>query len=117
MPEEARVQRWLKIIVAVMGLLILFVLGTIVFTVLGKAGKKEDAPGSEAVTENVSPEIPATPFEYDVDIPAQAMVIETRVDGGTLVLRLSLPQGGEEIIILDMASGAVRGRVRLKPGS
>lgn len=123
-PEEARVQRWLKIIVVALGALILVMLGIIVSTVLGKADKKEDAQTPQVVTETATAPwssapvaAPGAPFALDVDIPAQAMVADSQVDGNLLILRLSLPRGGEEIIILDIVSGAERGRVRLKPGS
>lgn len=117
-PEEARMQRLLKIIVAGLGVLILIVLGVMVVTILNRTGNKQDAPSPEVVTEQDNRRaLPAAaPFDYGVPIPSRAMVIETRVDGDTLVLRLALADGAEEIWVLDMTTGGLRGKIRLKAG-
>ncbi len=41
-----------------------------------------------------------------IDLPAGARVMETRMDGGRLLIRLELAGGGERILINDARTGA-----------
>lgn len=111
--EEVRVQRILKLVVIGLGILILVVLGIMVYMVVnGRSGQDaHTAAGVIAAGENAA----ATPYSHDIAIPRHAMVIESRVDGSTLMLRLTLPEGGEEIMMVDMPTGKVLGHMRMLP--
>jgi hypothetical protein len=41
-----------------------------------------------------------------IELPAGAKVVESRLDGGRILMRLSLAGGGEQILIIDADSGA-----------
>ena len=112
--EEVRVQRILKLVVIGLGLLIVGVLGLMVYTVFSGGRTGHDGQTADGVTAAVGT-IGGAPYSHDIAIPRHAMVIESRVDGSTLMLRLTLPEGGEEIMMVDMPSGKVVGRMRLLP--
>ena len=95
--------RALKAIVIGMGVLI--ILGVILLVVL-LAQKSGDTIGS--VLEEGKP-----PVDTRVALPAGAEVMETRIGGGRIVLRLRLPDGNGRLIILDAATGRQTGQTEL----
>ncbi len=95
--------RALKAIVIGMGVLI--ILGVILLVVL-LAQKSGDKIGS-VLTEGKPPVI------ADIVLPAGAQVVETRVGGERIVLRLRLPDGKVRLIILDAATGRQTGQTEL----
>jgi len=112
--EEIRVQRILKLVVIGLGLLIVGVLGMMIYTVVSGGRSGQDVSAADGVTAD-GKNAAATPYSHDIAIPRHAMVIESRVDGSTLMLRLTLPEGGEEIMMIDMPTGKVVGRMRMLP--
>ena len=56
--------------------------------------------------------------EADVALPDGCGIAETLVEGERLLLRLEGPaaRGCAQIVVIDLESGAVRGRLRLQPG-
>lgn len=112
--EEVRVQRILKLVVIGLGLLIVGVLGMMIYTVVSGGRSGQDVSAADGVTAG-GKNAAATPYSHDITIPRHAMVIESRVDGSTLMLRLTLPEGGEEIMMIDMPTGKVLGRMRMLP--
>jgi hypothetical protein len=98
--------RSLKALVIFMGLLIVAGLGLVVY---GMVSQVSDMPEATAGFD-----------EAEVPLPTGCSVVETRVDGDRLVVRTDGPDGFEpcqRIIIIDLESGEVLGRVRFKPGS
>ncbi|MFZ2018513.1 MAG: hypothetical protein WAU90_07550 [Methyloceanibacter sp.] len=102
-PRQVRV---LKIAVIVMGLLLVggfaFVLAAIVYQA-SRGGQA--TPSAEAAPGSTPSELP---------IPKDASVTTLALDGNRLALHLNSPQGGE-IVVIDVATGKVLARIRLKP--
>ncbi len=55
----------------------------------------------------------------EVAVPDGCSVVETLAEGDRLLLRLEGPaeRGCAQIVVVDLESGAVRGRLRLAPGA
>ncbi len=96
----------IKALVSIMGLLILAGLGLLVYGMVGQVS------GIAA---------PGDPDGFDqtvISLPIGCSVAETRVDGDRLVVRTEGPLGHkscQEIIIIDLQSGEVVGRVKIEP--
>jgi hypothetical protein len=103
-PRQVRV---LKIAVIVMGILLVggfaFVLAAIVYQA-SKMGQ-----GSAAAPEATAP--PGT--ETELAIPADATVTSLALDGDRLALHLN-SGAGPEIVVIDITTGKVIARIRLK---
>ena len=104
----------IKILVIFMGLLILAGLGLLVYGVVNQVSEVA-GPGGP-----VAPDAPGGFDEVEIPLPAGCSVVETRVDGGRLIVRTDGPDSNapcQKIIIIDLESGEVLGRVRFKLGS
>jgi hypothetical protein len=101
-PRQVRV---LKVAVIVMGLLLVggfaFVLAAIVYQ--ASKGGQDGAGGAGG-----------TGVETDLPIPKDATVTSLSLDGDRLALHLSSP-AGPEIAVVDLKTGKVIARIRLKP--
>lgn len=86
--------RFLKAIVAGMGIVLMIGLAVIVATLLKRSGAKPVAH-SGAVT-----------------LPAGARLLETTLGEGSIVLHVQ-DEGGDTLVILDARTGVETGRVRL----
>lgn len=87
--------RFLKAIVAAMGLVLVIGFAVVVATLIKRAGTKT-----------------AAPRESTVALPAGAQVVDTTIAGGVIVLRVA--NGAQEtLIILDGKTGTETGRVHL----
>jgi hypothetical protein len=95
--------RALKAMVIGMGVLI--IIGVIVLVVL-VAQKSGDQIGG--VLAEGKP-----PVAANVTLPAGAEILETRVGGERIVLRLRLADGNGRILILDAATGRLTGQTEL----
>lgn len=120
-PQEARLQRILKIIVLVLGIAILAVLGIIVSKIVGGFSKDDplvDAP-TLAITESEEEAVAgseagaAKVINQDLHLPKGAAIVDMTLGDGMLAVRYRLASGAEEIALLDMADGVLRGRVRV----
>ncbi|HLO22124.1 MAG TPA: hypothetical protein VK193_01705 [Methyloceanibacter sp.] len=105
-PRQVRV---LKIAVIVMGLLLVggfaFVLAAIVYQA-SRGG--QSTPSAEAAAGA------GTPALSELQIPKDATVTSLALDGDRLALHLTSPAGGE-IAVIDVRSGKVIARIKLKP--
>ena len=103
-PRQVRV---LKVAVIVMGLLLVggfaFVLAAIVYQA-SRGGQATSPAEAAAGTSTLS----------ELSIPKDASVTTLALDGNRLALHLDSPQGGE-IVVIDVATGKVLARIRLKP--
>jgi hypothetical protein len=101
-PRQVRV---LKVAVIVMGLLLVggfaFVLAAIVYQ--ASKGGQDGAGGAGG-----------TGVETDLPIPKDATVTSLSLDGDRLALHLNSP-AGPEIAVVDLKTGKVIARIRLKP--
>lgn len=104
---NARQARILKIAVIVMGLMLVagFValLGAIVYQA-SRSGESASAPAAA----------PPAGETRALAVPAGAEISRIAMDGDRLAVHLSGPSGSE-IVVLDMRTGAVLSRVRLRP--
>jgi len=90
-----------------LGVLILLALGALVGGLIAKSGgggRESPAAGASAA--------------YDVTIPAtgSAEIAGATIDDGRLVVRLS-GAAGDELVVMDPATGRVLGRVRVAPNA
>ena len=106
-PRQVRV---LKIAVIVMGLLLVggfaFVLAAIVYQA-SRGGQSAPLAGAEAAGALGS-------SQSELSIPKDATVTSLALDGDRLALHLNSAAGGE-IAVIDLATGKVVARIRLKP--
>ena len=110
-PRQVKV---LKIAVIVMGLLLVggfaFVLAAIVYQ--ASRGGQAIQPGGADAAGGTSGA--GTPASSELPIPEDAVVTSLALEGNRLALHLSSPQGAE-IVVVDVSTGKVLARVRLKP--
>lgn len=107
-PRQVKV---LKIAVIMMGLLLVggfaFVLAAIVYQA-SRGGQSTPSAEAEATAGG------RTPALSELPIPKDATVTSLALDGDRLALHLSSPAGGE-IAVIDLRSGKVIARIKLKP--
>ncbi len=112
-PRQVRV---LKIAVIVMGLLLVggfaFVLAAIVYQA-SRGGQDEAVPAGTVSAETVSAAVPDG-VEAELAIGKDASVTALALDGDRLAIHLNSPSG-PEIAVIDLATGKVIARIRLKP--
>jgi Family of unknown function (DUF6476) len=94
--------RGLTIFVAVMGVVIVLGFAVVIATIAGRLARG-DGGGPHAFT--------APP----IAIPKGARVAAMTAGANRLVLRLELAGGGQEIVIIDLASGRRLGTIALNP--
>lgn len=102
-PNDSHINiRALKIIVVVMGILIVIGVAVIVVTIVNRLRAMSDAAP------------PAGFGEVAVPVAEGARVTDMTADDGRLLLRLE--ESGEiRVVIIDLATGAPLGTVRLEP--
>ncbi len=98
--------RALKVLVVVMG--VLLVVGTIglVLAVMNRANHPVAATPAPVVTAGTN---------STIDLPAGAKVIGTELSGDRVLIRLSLADGGEQLLTVNTATGARVGTITLRP--
>jgi hypothetical protein len=102
--------RGLKALVIILG--VLLVGGTV--TLIGAMIWRGSHPlGTGAVGRSAGTARPA--FATTLDLPSGATVLSAQADGGRLVLRLGLPDGRQQLVIIDEGSGARLGTIELRP--
>ena len=111
-PAQARMQRILKIVVASLGAMILLILGIIVVTVLGRMGSEPEnrEPTATALEQRVPA---ATVASGLVTLPEGGTVNGMTMADGLLALQVTTQDGGSQIMIIDLATGAVKSRLTL----
>ena len=96
----------IKALVIFMGLLILAGLGLLVYGAVGQVSEIAGPSTADGFDETV------------ITLPVGCSVVETRVDGDRLIVRTDGPLGYKpcrKIIIIDLQSGEVVGRVSIVP--
>ena len=110
-PRQVKV---LKVAVIVMGLLLVggfaFVLAAIVYQA-SRGGQATPSAEAAAGSGTSGAGIPAL---SELPIPKDATVTSLALDGDRLALHLTSPAGGE-IAVIDVRSGKVVARIKLKP--
>ena len=96
----------IKVLVIFMGLLIVAGLGLLVYGMVNQVSRIAGPGTADGFDETV------------ISLPIGCSVVETRVDGDRLVVRTDGPLDYEacrKIIIIDLQSGEVVGRVKIVP--
>jgi hypothetical protein len=95
--------RALRAIVIVLGVLIVLGFGGLVAAV-GMRFANMRAPAA-----------PRFFADAKVTLPHEAVVLSGEVSGDRYVLHLGLPSGDRQLVVIDLATGAVLGRIDLVP--
>lgn len=92
--------RALKILVIVMGVMIVVGVAVLVSVIIGRVS------GAAST---------ARPFVgAPIDLPPGARIEGMTADANRLVLRLALPDGASELVVIDLATGARLGTIPLR---
>ena len=92
--------RSLKILVVVMGIMLVVGFALLVALVTGKLLRGGNTPRSFAIT--------------TIDIPRDARLGAMTTGADRLVLELVLPEGGHQLVIVDLATGARLGTIEFR---
>jgi hypothetical protein len=92
--------RVLKVLVVVMGVMLIGGFAVLVAVVAGRLSRGGSAPRSFAATA--------------IDIPRDARIEAMTVGTDRLVLELVLSQGGHQLVVVDLATGARLGTIELR---
>jgi hypothetical protein len=96
--------RALKVLVVVMGVMIIAGVGVLAAVI---AGRLSSAPPP--------PQHPVREYTAPLEIPHGARIGGMATSADRLVLRLVLPEGHEQYVIVDLATGARLGTIDLAP--
>ncbi len=96
--------RALKILVVVMGVMLVVGFAVLVVVVAGRVSRSGPAP--TAARGFASPSI---------DIPRDARIEAMTVGPDRLVIALALPEGGRQVLVIDLATGIRLGTIQLHP--
>ncbi len=120
---NVRQTRYLKIIVIVMGLMLVFGFIALAIAVMNKASKKKAARKLAALSApadkskaKISAQnlIDQSVLKKDIalDLPKKAKVLSYKVSGTTMFLHIAA-KNANQIIVLDMVSGEIKSRIHL----
>lgn len=96
----------LKLLVVAMG--VLLVGGVVVLAIAVADRANHPRPTTSAAATN-------RPLASTLDLPAGAHVVGAEASGDRLVVRVDLGGGGEELIVVNLATGAPISTVTLRP--
>jgi len=103
--------RALKALVIGMAVLIFAGVVVLIVGIVDKAGELDGQAGKPAHQAVV----PAATFrDTEVDLPAGATIVDTRLEGNRILLRATLPDGTSRIILISATTGKRIGTIRLK---
>jgi uncharacterized iron-regulated membrane protein len=103
--------RGLRLLVIVLGVLLLGGTLALVVAIIVRVPHPSE---SRADPRSAAP--PRTgPFDTVLDLPAGAVVQSMRETGARLAVHLVLPDGSQQIVIVDPGSGARIGTIELRP--
>jgi len=92
--------RAVKILVVVMGVMLIGGVAILVAVIAGRLSRGGNVPRSFATTA--------------IDIPRTARIEAMTVGTDRLVLELVLPEGGRQLVVVDLATGARLGTIELR---
>ena len=96
--------RALKILVVVMGVMLVVGFAALVAVIAGRVSR--GGPAATAAREFAAPLI---------DIPRGARIEAMTAGADRLILALALPDGGRQLIVIDLAKGVRLGTIELHP--
>ncbi len=104
---EVKVSPILKWSIIIMTTLIVIILAVIISTIIYRSVKSDDS-GNVKVNS-------ARGFGIvDLDVSQGAKINDVKLDGRKITIVINNSSGGDEVVIIDVRSGAVLGRIRLK---
>ena len=95
----------LKALVIIMGVMIFAGMGLLVYGLMTRVSGEDDS--ARVAAAEAFGKISAT-------LPAGAVVAGVSVDNGRAVVHVRLPDGGAEVRVFDLATGAATGSIELK---
>lgn len=99
--------RALKVLVVVMGVLLIAGVAVVIVTIMSRLTQKATPSAPVAAAHLV-------PFgNTTVTLPSDSLVMEVQGTGDRILLRLDLKDGTEMLLVLDAATGAELGRIKL----
>jgi len=100
--------RALKVLVVALGVLLVAGFAVVVVTIMNRIGQRATPPAASAAAHLM-------PFgSSGVTLPANSLVMEVQGAGDRILLRLDLADGTEMLLVLDAATGAELGRIKLE---
>ena len=106
-PDNKSANRGLWFLVIGLGVAILVVVAAMIGMAVRNALSKKPGASGPAITS-----IPGDVPQLALDLPAGATVVETHMEGSTLLVRVSSPSG-DEIFVIDPRAAKVIARVKL----
>ena len=97
----------LKWAIIIMSTLIVVILTVIVSTIIYRAVKSGDGGARKSSSTQGFGIV-------DLDVSQGAKIADTKLDGRKLTVIINSKTGGDEVVIIDVRSGAIVGRIRLK---
>jgi flagellar basal body-associated protein FliL len=97
--------RALKILVIVLGVLLVAGTAALVWAVANR------------INHPPAPSAPAAASASEVELPPGARIVSTEASGDRLIVRLSLSDGSEELLIFNLGNGARVATIRLRAKS
>lgn len=95
--------RGLKILIVVMGVMIIVGFAVLIAVIGGRLSRGGSAASA------------ARPFTAAaIDVPRGARIEAMTAGTGRLVLELALPEGGRQLVVIDLATGARLGTIELR---
>jgi hypothetical protein len=98
--------RALKVLVIVLGILLIGGVVALVAMIVARSGTTLPRPAAAPPR--------GVPYEAAVDRPPGARIVDTQAEGPHLVVTIALPDGRQQILLLDLASGARLGTIELR---
>jgi len=96
--------RALKVLVVVMGVMLIVGFAALVAVIAGRVSRGGPSPATSRVFAGPS-----------IDIPRGAHIEAMTAGSDRLILALALPEGGRELLVIDLATGARLGTIELHP--
>jgi hypothetical protein len=96
--------RALKILVVVMGVMLVVGFAALVVVIAGRVSRGGPAPTAARVFASSS-----------IDIPRDARIEAISIGLDRLVIALALPEGGRQLLVIDLATGIRLGTIQLHP--
>jgi hypothetical protein len=96
--------RALKVLVVVMGVMLIVGFAALVAVIAGRISRGGPSPPTARVFAGPS-----------IDIPRGARIEAMTAGPDRLILALTLPEGGRQLLVIDLATGARFGTIELHP--
>ena len=96
--------RALKILVVVMGVMLIVGFAALIAVIAGRVSRGGPSPATACVFAGPS-----------IDIPRGARIEAMTAGPDRLILALTLPEGGRQLLVIDLATGTRLGTIELHP--